>query len=245
MQDYIIFTDGASKGNPGPGGWGVFIVSKMGNQVYELGGREDQTTNNRMEMMAAINALAFFEKKKESCHVVIYTDSTYLLKGVTGWMFGWEKNGWVTGAKEAVQNQDLWQELLRLSFTLKSSVSIEWQKVAGHSGVFGNERVDEIATAYAEGNRPLLFSGSVSDYEKMSGKVIDTSIVPSIVSSKKSSSKGKKAYSYVSLVDGVVKTDSTWDACALRVRGAKGAKYKKVFSAEEEKALINLWHEHA
>lgn len=243
MHDYIVFTDGASKGNPGPGGWGVFIIAEKSGQVYELGGHEEQTTNNRMEMMAAIQALSFFEKKKESCSVVIYTDSTYLLKGVTGWMFGWQKNGWMTGAKEAVQNQDLWQELLRLSFTLKSSVAIEWQKVAGHSGVFGNERVDEIATAYASGERPLLFSGSIADYEKMSGKKINTSITPTSTPSK-SSSKGKKAYSYVSLVDGVVATDATWDACAVRVRGAKGAKYKKVFSIEEEKALIDLWHEH-
>ncbi len=244
MHDYIVFTDGASKGNPGPGGWGVFIVAEKLEHVFELGGREDQTTNNRMEMMAAISALTFFEKKKESCKIVIYTDSTYLLKGVTGWMFGWEKNGWMTGAKEPVQNKDLWQELLRLSFTLKSSITIEWQKVAGHSGVFGNERVDEIATAYAEGSRPLLFSGSINDYEKMSGKKINTSITPTMTPSK-NSSKGKKAYSYVSLVDGVIATDSTWDACALRVRGAKGAKYKKVFSVEEEKELINLWHEHA
>ena len=111
--------------------------------------------------------------------------------------------------------------------------------------MFGNERVDEIATAYAEGSRPLLFSGSMTDYEKLSGKAIDLSIVPLVVSPKKKSSKGKPAYSYVSMIDGVIVTDTTWDACSTRVKGAKGAKYKKVFSAEEEKALINLWHEQA
>ncbi len=137
-QDTIdIFTDGACSGNPGPGGWGV--VMRWNDTQKELSDSEPQTTNNRMELMAAIMAL---EEIKRSVGLVrLHTDSTYVKDGITKWIHGWKKNGWRTAAKKPVKNQDLWQ---RLDQALASH-NIEWHWVKGHAGHPGNERADELA----------------------------------------------------------------------------------------------------
>lgn len=141
-----IFTDGSSLGNPGPGGYGVVIVEDS-KVIQELGGYEKETTNNRMELMAVIEALEYINKNQKGKEIVIHADSTYVLGGVTEWIHNWEKNGWKTANKKAVLNQDLWQMLIALVRVSNSKIS--WQKVKGHSGHIYNERADEIATSHA------------------------------------------------------------------------------------------------
>jgi len=128
----VIYTDGACSGNPGPGGWGV--VMYHGKRQKELFGGETETTNNRMEMMAAI-------KPGFSGPVVLFTDSTYLLKGITEWIHGWKKRGWKKSDKKPVVNKDLWQRLDELN----QARDIRWEWVKGHAGDIGNEKADELA----------------------------------------------------------------------------------------------------
>lgn len=152
MSKVEIFTDGACKGNPGPGGWGALL--RLGGNEKELSGGEAETTNNRMEMMAAIRAL---DALKRPCAVDLYTDSTYVRDGITKWIFGWKKNGWRNAGKKPVANADLWQELDRAA----ARHQVTWHWVKGHAGHEGNERADrlasdaatEIAGALARGDR--------------------------------------------------------------------------------------------
>ena len=132
-----IFTDGACKGNPGPGGWGA--VLRMGAVEKELSGGEELTTNNRMEMMAVVQALTAL---KRPCAVTLSTDSRYVMDGLTKWIYGWQKNGWKTADKKPVKNADLWQELLAAAKPHK----IAWQWVKGHAGHPENERADKLAS---------------------------------------------------------------------------------------------------
>ena len=152
-----IYTDGASRGNPGPGGWGAVLLSE--DRATELGGAEAHTTNNRMELMGAIKALEFADTL-EPDPIELYTDSEYVMKGITLWIKGWQAKGWKTAAKKPVLNQDLWQELLAVS----EDKQIEWKYVAGHSGEEFNERCDEIATSFADGIYTPLYHGSRASY---------------------------------------------------------------------------------
>jgi ribonuclease HI len=133
-----IYTDGACKGNPGPGGWGVLL--KSGGAEKELFGGERVTTNNRMELLAVIQAL---ESLKRPCHVILHADSQYVLKGITEWLAGWKAKGWKTAAKQPVKNVDLWQRLDAL--VAGGGHRIEWRWVKGHDGDPGNERADALA----------------------------------------------------------------------------------------------------
>ncbi|MDO9358988.1 MAG: ribonuclease HI [Polaromonas sp.] len=137
-QEVVIYTDGACKGNPGPGGWGALLSS--GGTVKELFGGELGTTNNRMEMMAVIEALTAL---KRPCRVTLYVDSQYVLKGMTEWIKGWKARGWRTASKEPVKNVDLWQKLDVL--VSGSGHTIDWRWVRGHDGDPGNERADVLA----------------------------------------------------------------------------------------------------
>ncbi len=141
-----IYTDGSSLGNPGKGGFGVVVVSS-GKIVEEFGGYEKDTTNNRMELMGAINALLYVKKNLKDEKIIIHTDSAYVLGGITTWINNWEKNNWRTANKKPVLNRDLWQELV--SFERHLGGRISWQKVAGHSGHVWNDKADEIATTKA------------------------------------------------------------------------------------------------
>ncbi len=138
MTDVTIYTDGACSGNPGPGGWGAILMH--GETRKELSGGESETTNNRMELQAAIEAL---NALKRSCTVALYTDSVYVRDGITKWIKGWERNGWRTAAKKPVKNAELWQALQ----AALQPHDIDWHWVKGHAGHPENERADELARA--------------------------------------------------------------------------------------------------
>lgn len=137
LTKVTIFTDGACKGNPGPGGWGVIL--RMGRHEKEMSGSDPSTTNNRMEMTAVIRGL---KALIEPCDVTIYTDSRYVIDGITKWVHGWKRNGWVNASKQPVRNADLWHDLIEV--TNRHQISWEW--VRGHNGHPENERVDRLAS---------------------------------------------------------------------------------------------------
>lgn len=177
-----LYTDGACIGNPGPGGWGVVVYFKDGS-ICEIGAAEAQTTNNRMELQAAIAALQFLSVSQQTEPVILYTDSEYVKKGITQWVKGWKKKGWKTSQGNAVLNQDLWETLDQLN-----SPQVKWEYVRGHSGDVGNERCDAIARAFAIGKVPQLqqlatlaaFSSEGTD--SFDYKTIQSSLVPSELS---------------------------------------------------------------
>ncbi len=145
-----IYTDGACTGNPGPGGWGVVVCYADGS-THELGGGDSQTTNNRMEMQAAVAALEFLTSASQDEPITLYTDSEYLKNGITQWIKGWKKKGWKTSTGKPVLNQDIWEVLDKLNCR-----QVNWQHVRGHSGNFYNDRCDTIARAYAAGKPASL-----------------------------------------------------------------------------------------
>lgn len=149
MKKVVVYTDGACKGNPGPGGWGVLLEYNGHRKSFH--GGEMQTTNNRMELMAAISAL---ESLRESCDVTLYTDSTYVMKGLNEWLPGWKARGWRTADKKPVKNQDLWERLDAAA----ARHQIEWQWVKGHAGNPGNEAADQLANL---GIEDMLATGAV------------------------------------------------------------------------------------
>ena len=238
----IIFTDGASSGNPGPGGWGAIVATPDG-RVEELGGGEPQTTNNRMELTGAVEALAAAVHAETGEEIRLYVDSTYVIKGITRWIHGWQQNGWLTKNGDAVANQDLWERLATRVRTLEKHATLSWIYVPGHQGVPGNERVDEIAVAYTRGEIPALFRGARSAY------AVDLEDLPSEstsndrengAGSKRSRRRGKP-HSYLSLVSGVLRRHQTWPECERHVRGRKGARFKKAMTRDEEKEIVRSW----
>ncbi len=143
MPDLFAYTDGACSGNPGPGGWGALLIAREGDETLrerELSGGEPETTNNRMELLAAIAALEALNRRST---ITIVTDSAYVKNGVTGWIFGWKKNGWRTASKKPVKNEDLWRRLDEA----QSHHDVTWEWVKGHAGHPENERADELARA--------------------------------------------------------------------------------------------------
>lgn len=233
MKNIIVFTDGASRGNPGPGGWGSII--QYDEKIVELGGGEKHTTNNRMELTAVIEALSYVLNKKinTSEKVNIFTDSSYVLKGSTIWIYGWKNNNWKTKSNEEVLNIDLWKKMDKL----QSQISCIWKLLPGHSGIAGNERCDVIATGFADKLNPALYQGPIDKYKVDISKISKSS---STNKKKKVSSKSK-AYSYVSMVNGNIQTHSTWAECEKRVKGVSNTRFKKVLSKDEEINLIKEW----
>lgn len=146
LKKIIIYTDGACSGNPGNGGWGA--VLDYNGKKREISGSEENTTNNQMEMLAAIKAL---EALKEKCEVVIYTDSKYLKDGITAWVKNWQRNGWKTANKKPVKNVELWQKLVEL----ETKHNVSWKWVKGHNGHLGNELADRLATEAIKKNNNI------------------------------------------------------------------------------------------
>jgi ribonuclease HI len=143
MTELFAYTDGACSGNPGPGGWGALLVARDGETVLkerELSGGEADTTNNRMELLAAINALEALERPAK---ITVVTDSVYVMNGVTDWIAGWKRNGWKTAAKKPVKNDDLWRRLDEA----RARHEVRWEWIKGHAGHPENERADALARA--------------------------------------------------------------------------------------------------
>jgi ribonuclease HI len=231
MQNITIFTDGASSGNPGPGGWGSII--SFGDTVTELGGKETRTTNNRMELTAVLEALKFVvEEHKNNLPITLYTDSSYVANGATIWIKGWQKRNWTNQTGDQIANVDLWKDMGEV---LKD-VNVKFVQISGHSGIPGNERVDEIATGFIKEDKVFLYHGPIEGYE------VDISHTRVDVGTKKEKDRKKgKAFSYVSLVGKDFQVHYTWDECKKRVEGAKGAKYKKALSKEDEEGIKRSW----
>ena len=246
----IIYTDGSSRGNPGPGGFAFVAIYPNATgelRVDEEGGREVLTTNNRMEMMAVIAALKFFDNYYDN-HVTpqfeIRLDSAYVLNGATKWIHGWKSKNWITAGKEEVKNVDLWQKIDQLLVGKK----ISWVLLKGHSEIYGNERADVIATEYADGVKPQLFSGFLTQYPEAEEILnIKSSGGEGTKKNKKSKSSNSKlpAHSYVSMVDGKINIDKTWDECKARVHKTKGALYKKSISESDERSIISEFNKNS
>lgn len=230
----VVFCDGAAKGNPGPGGWGAIVVTP-GGRVTELGGAEAHTTNNRMELTAAIKALEFIRGVDGT--VAIYADSTYVIKGIREWIWAWRRRGWKTAEGNDVLNRDLWEELADL--VTPRGKGLEWHYVRGHVGTPGNERADRIADGLARHQPVTLYSGDLVHYDVAVYDVPDETSVPARTSGPP---KAKvPAHSYLSVVNGKPTRHATWAECERRVKGQPGAKFKKSSSAADEVAILRGW----
>ncbi len=241
LNKILVFTDGACSGNPGKGGYGTVIVYPEG-RVKELGGKRESTTNNRMEMMAVIKGLE--ESMHSKADVLVLTDSTYVIQGMTQWIHGWKKKNWKNSKNEEVANKELWMELDRAVTKRQSISKLSWGYVRGHQGTPGNERCDEIGVAFSKGKYVELFDGKLLDYEIAIHDFPEDLSLPSKKdksSSLSDSRKGKKAYSYLSLVNGKLHIDKTWPECEARVKGRSGVKFKKSLSKEDEEKIIFEW----
>jgi len=213
-----IYTDGACLGNPGPGGWAAILVRD--GRCEELGGREEHTTNNRMEMRAALEGL---RRARSGEWVHIVTDSRYLHDGMSRWIHAWKRRGWRKADGDEVLNRDLWEGLDGLSRVPRR---VTWEHVRGHSGHAWNERCDAIATAFARGEGPELRSGDGS-WVLGDGR----STLPA----------GLSFPVYLSLLEGELRLHEDWDDCQSWVKGARGAKYRKVKSPAELDAVLDGW----
>jgi len=228
----VIFTDGACSGNPGPGGWGA-ILAYPSNRVTELGGKKLGTTNNQMELTSVIAALE--EAHDFKGPVAIFTDSTYVIRGITQWIKGWQKRGWKTAEGKDVANADLWKMLLHLVNSRQRQP--EWHYVRGHQGNPGNERADEIAVVFTKGRDADLYRGSLLGYSVAIHDFPDDTALPEM----RPQTEKKLAHSYLSLLYGDPKRHPDWKSCEARVKGQSGAKFKKTSSAENEVEVLAKW----
>ncbi len=231
-QSLVIFTDGACSGNPGPGGWGAVLAYPDG-KVVELGGPVRNATNNQMELLATLEGLEAARDFEGA--VAIYTDSTYVIRGITQWVWGWRKKEWKTAEGKDVANQELWKDLVRVTAARKPKV--EWHYVRGHIGTPGNERCDEIATRFSSGKNVNLYRGSLLQYDIAIHDIPDDTSLPEM----RPKEEKKVAHSYLSLVNGVLERHSDWKSCEARVKGRPGAKFKKAMSAAGESEILVEW----
>jgi ribonuclease HI len=213
LAEIRIVTDGACRGNPGPGGWAAIISD--GAQTREIGGGEAHTTNNRMELRAAVEAL---RQVDPIARIRIVTDSQYLINGATRWIPGWKRSGWLTKEGRPVEHRDLWEEIERMAGS-----RVTWEYVRGHAGHPENERADHLAQFFADGQpipayTPATISGGGSSNATDAG--------------------GPR---YLSLVNGQLARHTTWDSCKARVHGVSGARYKKCPSRAAERATVAGW----
>jgi ribonuclease HI len=239
-QAIVVFTDGAAKGNPGPGGWGAVIVTPAGD-VTELGGRAAHTTtNNRMELTGAIEALSALSGVPGP--LAIYTDSTYVIQGIRSWIAGWRKRGWKTATGGDVLNRDLWEQLDEL-VAARGQPAVAWHYVRGHAGVPGNERVDEIADGLAQGHEITFYRGPLLGYPCAILDLPSDTVVPARTTATRGrgGSRSKAAYSYLSVVDGQLARHTTWADCERRVKGRAGARFKKAMSHADEATILRDW----
>jgi len=235
----LVFTDGAAKGNPGPGGWGAIVLTPSG-EVTELGGAGGHTTNNRMELSGAIAALESLRSTPGP--VDVHTDSTYLIHGISRWIKAWKKRSWKTIAGKDVLNRDLWEELDALIAERGRRNAVRWHYVKGHADIPGNERADLIATEHAAGRPLALYRGPIADYPVSLLDLHGSPPSEERPSAPRSGTARKRPpYSYLSVVAGRPMRHRTWAECESRVKGKSGARFKKASSAEEESAILRAW----
>lgn len=253
----LVFTDGAAKGNPGPAGWGTIVLTPDGH-VTELGGGARRATNNQMELAAVIEGLKFLAERDGP--VAVYADSTYVLRGITGWIHGWRRKGWKTASGDPVKNEGYWKALWATVCARRDLTDgpISWHYVRGHVGTPANERADRIAVAFAAkfsskgGRPPALYDGPLIEYEVPLLDLPDDTSLPEPRSDKGGKSGGKsgkggkrgpkpKAYCYLSLVGGRLETHASWAACEARVKGVKGAKFKKAMKKADVPEICRGW----
>src|SRR6185436_3289916 len=216
-----VFTDGAAKGNPGPGGWGAIVITSE-HHVTELGGGSPHTTNNKMELSGVIAALQHISN--QPWPVAIYTDSTYVIQGITHWVWGWRKRGWKTAQGTDVLNRDLWEQLSSLDGA-RARGDVSWHWVRGHVGTPGNERADEISVAFAMQEAADLYVGSFDGYALPILQLPDDTNLPKRTAGSAATKTKATAYSYLSVIDGVAMRHVTWADCERRVKGQSGARF--------------------
>ncbi len=220
-----IFTDGASSGNPGPSGWAAILSWPDGN-VLEIGGYEARATNNRMELLSCAEALERVVDSGVHAPILVFSDSTYVIKGATQWSARWEAAGW----PEDLANRELWKRLRALHLKLRP----QWQYVPGHAGVPGNERADEIAVGFSKEKNVSLYDGPVSGYE------FDLQATASATAPTDAAKPKGKPF-YLSLMNGKLARYSTWSECEAQVKGRPGARFKKIESPDEEAETLARW----
>jgi len=223
-KDLYLFTDGACSGNPGPGGYGALCVIN-GVSIIELGGFAPSTTNNQMELEAVIVGLE--ELKNTSGSLSVYTDSKYVISGITSWIYGWIKNNWKTKEGAEVKNLDYWKRLFTLVTERKTKP--EFIHILGHSGNPGNEKVNSIASQFAMQDEPELFRGSIDHYNLSLDEILITNL-----------SKKNDPYYLCQNGNETLRFDS-WKECEGYVKGRAGIKFKKVFSETEESQILKSW----
>lgn len=233
LKSIVIYTDGACSGNPGPGGWASIVAFPEGH-VRELGGKEAPTTNNQMELMGTIRALELIKDRDEP--VVIFTDSTYVIRGITQWVWGWKKRGWKNAEGQEVLNRDLWERLHRLVLARKEG-KVEWKYIRGHTGNPGNERCDEIAVQFSKGRWIELYDGPLVGYGVAIHDFPEDVPLPEM----RPKVEKKAAYSYLSNVNGETMRHRDWASCEKRVKGQSGAKFKKAGTPAEEAGILSDW----
>lgn len=212
-------------------------------RVTELGGGLPVTTNNQMELKAVIAGLSWLQRFYKdsagipSSPISIYTDSVYAIRGITQWIWAWRTRGWKTSEGEDVSNQSEWKQLLALVTALKPA-GIHWHFVRGHIGVPGNERCDEIAVSISKGRHVDLYNGSLLNYSVAIHDIPEDTSLPEM---KPMGEKKPKAFSYLSVIGGVVMRHMDWSSCERRVKGQSGAKFKKALSQSDESEILKSW----
>ncbi|MDX6769374.1 MAG: ribonuclease HI [Elusimicrobiota bacterium] len=233
----VLFTDGACSGNPGPGGWACVLALPDG-RARELAGGERATTNNRMEMRAVLEGLLAVQGLPGVA--VVHTDSTYVLGGMTKWMSGWKRRGWRTAAGEPVKNEDLWRAL-DAAREARGRGGVSWRWVRGHDGHDANERCDELAVAFSKGRPVTLYDGALVGYPYGSLAPSPEAPLPESKPGGGRPAEPAGPATYLSLVDGRLERHAAWKDCEARVKGRGGARFKKVRSPEEERAVLSAW----
>jgi len=233
LKSIVVYSDGACSGNPGPGGWGSIILYPEG-QIRELGGKLNPTTNNQMEISGALKALEVLADRDEE--IVVFTDSTYLIRGITQWIWGWKKKGWKNAEGQDVSNRDLWEKLSRVVSQRKAG-KIEWRYIRGHTGNPGNERCDEIAVAMTHGRWIDLYQGPLIGYSVAVHDFPPDLPLPEM----RPKTEKKVAHSYLSNLNGQVVRHTDWASCERRVKGKSGAKFKKAGTAQDELSILKDW----
>lgn len=233
----VLFTDGACSGNPGPGGWACILADAQG-RVRELAGREDRTTNNRMELTAVIEGLRAAQGLPGPA--VVHTDSSYVIGGITAWIRNWKRRGWRTAEGEPVKNEDLWRAL-DAAVAARGEGGTQWRWVRGHSGHDANERCDELAVAACRKAPLELYRGPLLGYPHGSLAPSEAAAMPERRERSRAPGEAQGPAVYLSLLEGRLERHASWKDCESRVKGRSGARFKKVRSPSEERETLKAW----